>query len=210
MPNFMSLRGGRQAAEVRQETAESVRTNPAVCWRTIRERRTLRLLRPLQGLAMTLLLILCLASPLHASEWAKKEGYWAKTGGKFVFGLKYILFSFSEPWLESNEPEYKREWEGFCAGLGKFVVYEAAGIIHLVTFPIPVDVPDVGIGLHLPSKDCPMRHNPNWKPGTPDSKKNLALVPPPKKSAGFAASSASAERPAKAPLTVEAERPASL
>ena len=124
-----------------------------------------------------ILFILSFTSSAHASEWAKNEGYWGKTGGKFVFGLKYIIFSFFEPFLESNEPEYKREWEGFCVGIGKAVVYEATGMIQLVTFPIPVDLPDAGIGIHLPNKDCPLRHDPNWKPRKPDSKKDLTLVP---------------------------------
>ena len=154
----MSLRGGNP------DKAE------AICFKT-------RLLRVLRTLAMTsfafFLFFTFFASPVHASEWAKNNGYWGKTGGKFVFGLKYIVFSFFEPWLESNEPEYKREWEGFCIGLGKGFVFEAAGLIHLVTFPIPVDIPDVGIGMHLPNKDCPMRHDPKWKLQKPDSKKDL-------------------------------------
>ncbi len=108
--------------------------------------------------------MLSFAHPVHASEWAKREGYFSKIAGKFEFGLKYVLTGWTTPWLESNEPGYKREWEGFCTGIGKGLVYEATGLIHLVTFPIPVDIPDVGIGMHLPNKDCPMRHNPNWKP----------------------------------------------
>ena len=131
--------------------------------------------------AAIIFLLLAFAAPAQASSWAKKEGYFPRVAGKFLFGLKYTLFSFAEPWLESNEPGYTREWEGFCTGLGKAVVFEAAGLIQLVTFPFPVDVPDVGIGLHLPSKDCPMRHDPNWKPQKKDSLKNLETVPAPKK-----------------------------
>ena len=127
---------------------------------------------------LVFILFVSFSSPAQASEWAKKEGYFPRIGAKFVFGLKYIVFSFFTPFLESNEPEYQREWEGFCAGIGKAVVFEAAGIIQLVTFPIPVDIPDVGIGLHLPNKDCPMRHNPHWKQSKPDSKKDLTAVPP--------------------------------
>ena len=119
--------------------------------------------RPFGLLAMTASLFLLISTSAHASAWSKKEGYFPRIGGKLVFGLKYTLLSFTEPWLESNEPEYKREWEGFCAGLGKAVVYEASGMIQLVTFFIPVDVPDVGIGLHIPTKDCPARHSPDWK-----------------------------------------------
>ncbi len=161
-------------------------------------------------LFLTLCLSLCLAHPAQASEWAKNEGYFPRIGAKFMFGLKYTLFSFAEPWLESNEPEYEREWTGFCNGIGKMMVFEAAGLIQLVTFPIPVDFPDVGIGLHLPSKDCPMRHNPNWKPRPKDSKKDLTAVPP-KKKPNFAAPAGSEEAPAptepspapKEPLIVE-------
>lgn len=143
------------------------------------------------------ILLLSFSSSAHASEWAKREGYFSRIWGKLGFGLKYVTLGWTMPWLESNEPEYKREWEGFCTGLGKGFVFEAAGLIQLVTFPIPVDIPDVGIGLHLPNKFCPMRHHPNWKPLIEDSKKDLKKVP---------------EQPKgpKAPLLIEASPPASI
>ncbi|OGW80454.1 MAG: hypothetical protein A2Z83_07985 [Omnitrophica bacterium GWA2_52_8] len=162
--------------------------------------------RKFQCLLLTLYLTLSFIKPAQASEWAKKEGYFPRIGAKFLFGLKYTLFSFAAPWLESNEPEYEREWTGFCNGIGKMMVFEAAGLIQLVTFPIPVDFPDVGIGLHIPTKDCPMRHDPKWKPGTKDSKKDLTLVPPPKKKPNFAPPAGIGEAPAPAvpaPLIVE-------
>lgn len=86
-----------------------------------------------------------------ASPWAEKEGYGAKTGGKLVFGLKHTLFSVFNPWAEAHDPVYESPWTGFCAGIGKSVVYTAAGAIQLVTFPIPVDFPDVGLGMHIPA-----------------------------------------------------------
>lgn len=154
-----------------------------------------------------LVLTLCISFPAQASEWSKKEGYFPRIGAKFLFGLKYTLLSFSTPWLESNEPEYQREWEGFCAGIGKMMVFEAAGLIQLVTFPIPVDFPDVGIGLHIPTRDCPMRHDPKWKPVAKDPQKNLALVPPPKKKPNFAAPAGTEEEVPAPPASIPAVQP---
>ena len=102
--------------------------------------------------------------PAQASPWAHKTGYWNQTGGKFVFGLKHTLFSWLSWWTESREPQYTKEWEGFTVGLGKTLPYTAAGMIQLVTFPIPVDFPNIGIGLHIPSKECPLRHDENRTP----------------------------------------------
>lgn len=106
-----------------------------------------------------LLIIFALAqNPAYASPWAKKEGYWNKTGGKFVFGLKHSLFSWMTFWTETREPGYNKAWEGFSTGLGKTVVYTVGGLVQLATFPIPADFPDFGIGMHIPSKECPARH----------------------------------------------------
>lgn len=138
-------------------------------------------LRTLQGLALALMFFFASSSPLQASEWAKEKGYGAQTWGKFKFGLKYVTLGWTTAWLEANEPEYKREWEGFCTGIGKGFVFEGVGLIHLVTFFIPADVPDVGIGMHLPNKNCPMRHDPKWHPVQEESKKDLTKVPEPKK-----------------------------
>ena len=86
-----------------------------------------------------------------ASPWAEKDGYFAKAGGKFSFGLKQSLFSWMTPWAEANDPKYKTQWSGFCAGIGKIIPYTAGGLIQLVTFPVPVDFPDLGEGLHSPT-----------------------------------------------------------
>jgi len=86
-----------------------------------------------------------------ASPWADKEGYGAKTGGKLAFGLKHTLFSWMNPWAEAHDPVYETRWTGFCAGIGKSVIYTAAGAIQLVTFPVPVDFPNVGLGMHIPA-----------------------------------------------------------
>lgn len=116
-------------------------------------------------LAAVLALICLFPAGVHASPWAHKEGYWAKTGGKFMFGVKHTLFSWLVPYMETYEPQYAEQWDGFCAGMGKSVVYMATGMIQLITFPIPVDFPDIGLGLHVvdPAK-CPGIHDLNAKP----------------------------------------------
>lgn len=107
------------------------------------------------------------STPAQASPWAQNSGYLSKTGGKFKFGLKHTLFSWLFIWTEANEKEYKKQWEGLSAGVGKTFVYTAAGLLQLATFPVPVDVPDIGIGLHIPNKKCPGRHNLNAKTAEP-------------------------------------------
>jgi hypothetical protein len=50
--------------------------------------------------------------------------------------------------------EKRKGWEGFCYGISKSVLYTATGAIQLVTFPIPVDFPDIGEGvLHTSMQD---------------------------------------------------------
>lgn len=93
----------------------------------------------------------CCPAKAMASPWADQEGYGAKTGGKLVFGLKHTLFSWMNPWAEAHDPVYETPWTGFCAGIGKSVIYTAAGAIQLITFPIPVDFPNVGLGMHIPA-----------------------------------------------------------
>jgi len=94
------------------------------------------------------------ATPARAaSPWAQETTYEGKTKGKLEFGLKNTLFGWMAPWAESKVPKYKTEWEGFSVGIGKVVVDTAAGIVQLATFFVPVDFPDIGYGLPIPSSD---------------------------------------------------------
>lgn len=92
-------------------------------------------------------LLVCQAA--YASPWAEKQGYGEKTAGKFLFGLKNSLLGwteiFTEPW-DSKYDLKKSEWEGFCDGIAQSIFYTANGLIHLATFPVPVDFPDMGAG----------------------------------------------------------------
>lgn len=143
-----------------------------------------------------LLIIFALCQPqAYASPWAKKEGYLNQTAGKFTHGLKHSLFSWMMMWTESREPGYDKQWQGFSAGIGKTVVYTAGGLVQLVTFPVPADFPDFGIGMHIPSKQCPMRHAKDYVPPSKDplSKKSEAQA--------AEAAKAGAPKPALKPLT---------
>jgi len=101
-------------------------------------------------LACLIFLIIFLSSgTVLASPWSSNEGYAAKTAGKFAFGLKNTLFSWLMPWVEAEQPQYKTEWEGFCVGISRAILYTANGLFHLATFPIPVDFPDFGKGTGL-------------------------------------------------------------
>jgi len=108
--------------------------------------------------SVVMLTLFSSGSAASASTWAQKSGYWAKTGGKFSFGLKHSFLSWVSMFFEANEPQYQKEWQGFCVGLGKTVVYTASGLVQLATFPVPVDFPDIGLGLHVPNKNCPGCH----------------------------------------------------
>ncbi len=98
-----------------------------------------------------LLLFVIPANNAGASPWAEKTRYRDKIEGKFVFGLKHSLFSWMTPWAEAHDPKYETPWTGFSVGIGKAFVYTAAGLIQLVTFPIPLDFPDIGLGMHIPA-----------------------------------------------------------
>lgn len=103
-----------------------------------------------------------------ASPWMAKQGYGGKTWGKFCFGIKNSLLGWMTPWAEAKNPKYQAQWVGYSAGIGEGVLYTAGGLIHLSTFFIPVDFPDMGYGLPIPD---PKRIENPPKPFAPRSKK---------------------------------------
>lgn len=98
-----------------------------------------------------LLASLLLSQSAWTSPWAKEESYGDKVGGKAVFGLKNLFLGwtaiFTEPVKYNYFLEKKEGWEGLCHGISKAVLYTATGAIHLVTFPIPLDLPNMGEGV---------------------------------------------------------------
>lgn len=110
----------------------------------------------MRKIAVACLIALFLAitpNAANASPWAEKKTYLGKTSGKLKYGLKNSLFGWMQMFKEAKETKYNTEWEGFCTGIGRSVIYTASGLIQLVTFPLPVDFPDVGTGLYLPPRD---------------------------------------------------------
>lgn len=103
-----------------------------------------------------------------ASPWMEKPGYGAKIWGKFCFGIKNSLLGWMTPWAEAKNPKYPAQWAGYSAGIGEGVIYTVGGVIHLATFFIPVDFPDMGYGLPIPD---PERVKNPPKPYAPYSKK---------------------------------------
>jgi len=107
----------------------------------------------------------------YASPWAEKKSYGEKTAGKFLFGLKNATLGWTEIFTEPQEHKYqlqRAEWEGLCNGISKSVFYTANGLIHLATFPIPVDFPDMGEGT-LPSLGKKGPPKPQETNGTEDA-----------------------------------------
>ncbi len=117
------------------------------------------------------------------SPWAEGKTYGEKVGGKAIFGAKNLLLGwtslFTEPVKYGYFLEKKKSWEGLCYGISKTVLYTATGAIHLVTFPIPVDFPNMGEGvLETSMKDQAAREQGKKKvPSSEDTATNQEAVP---------------------------------
>ncbi len=106
------------------------------------------------------------------------------------------------PWAEAHDPQHETPWTGFCVGIGKAVVYTATGLIQLVTFPIPVDFPNVGLGMHVPA---------NHEGGSTGKKSAPAAAAAPAVAVAVPAATAaavSAEPPKTSPAVVQPAVPA--
>lgn len=106
--------------------------------------------------AIWFLLILSLFSgPAQAaSPWTQYNSYGEKISKKLEFGLKNVLGGWTEIY---NRPvnAYKAKQNVASAtaqGLGLGVMDTVGGLLHVVTFPIPVDIPLPGNGV-LPNQD---------------------------------------------------------
>ncbi len=104
---------------------------------------------------LAFLLLLSSNPAFAASPWAAEPSYVGKTTGKLEYGLKNSAFGWLQMFKESKDPKYKTEWEGFCTGIARSAFYMGSGLIQLMTFPIPVDFPDVGTGLYFPPTPPP-------------------------------------------------------
>jgi len=83
---------------------------------------------------------------LAASPWTEADTYGDKISGKLQFGLKNTLLGWTDLFFEPIRASKKCEscdsvWTGVGKGLTDAIVNEVGGAIHLVTFPLVVDVP---------------------------------------------------------------------
>lgn len=111
------------------------------------------MIKPTHQKFLALVIIVQLAfAPVSFAEspWVKNDSVGGKIAGKFGYGLKNSLLGWTSMFIEAVQPEYKTEWNGFCVGIARTVVYTGGGLVQLATFPIPVDFPDMGPGLHIP------------------------------------------------------------
>lgn len=89
-------------------------------------------------------LTLSLTKDYTASPWTNEVGYGNQVRGKFVFGLKNLLFGWADLFTEPNEAV--QNGENFFVGLGRGVKdgleNTLGGAVHLATFIFPqVDAP---------------------------------------------------------------------
>ena len=95
---------------------------------------------------IVLMLLVILAAPalgFAASPWTTETTYGDKTYGKLVFGVKNVLLGAFDLFYEPHAAQVagKNGWSGVPKGIVDSILNVAGGAIHLVTFPIPVDVP---------------------------------------------------------------------
>ncbi len=106
---------------------------------------------PVKFFAVLLTFQLLLApSSFAESPWVKNDSVFEKMTGKLGYGLKNSLLGWTSMFIEAAQPQYKTEWNGFCVGVARGIFYTGSGLIQLATFPIPVDFPDLGPGIHIP------------------------------------------------------------
>lgn len=94
-------------------------------------------------LALVLALALVPTLAFAGSPWVDESTAAKCIAAKFAFGVKNLLFGwtefFTEPW--EYHKEGKNCWEGLGKGLINGVGQTVGGALHAATFFIPVDVP---------------------------------------------------------------------
>ena len=88
-----------------------------------------------------------LAGSTEPSPWTSENTWADKTIGKLDFGFKNFLGGWTE--LITETKDHDNKLEGFGVGLWNTVVYTVGGVLHLATFPVPVDVPLPDGGVEL-------------------------------------------------------------
>lgn len=81
-----------------------------------------------------------------ASPWTEENTYGEKVTGKLQFGLVNTLLGWTDAIFEPIRASKGCDscdsvWKGIGKGLADGIVNEVGGAIHLITFPVVVDVP---------------------------------------------------------------------
>ncbi len=79
------------------------------------------------------------------SPWTKKTTYYDKISHKLGFGFLNTATGWTALLFEPVKPGNK--FLGLAKGIGYNISNTAGGMIHAVTFPIPIDVPLPGGGI---------------------------------------------------------------
>ena len=89
-----------------------------------------------------------------ASPWTAEPTWIEKSAKKLEFGLKNALLGWTE--IGSETIEYKNSgknlFQGMAVGLGEALVFTVGGVLHVATFPIPLDIPLPENGVQLGSQ----------------------------------------------------------
>jgi len=88
---------------------------------------------------------------MAASPWTEAEDYQSLTEQKLTFGLKNAFFGWSEIFDRVDQYNYedKSPFTGFFEGIYYAVIYTIGGVLHVATFPLPIDVPLPNNGVQL-------------------------------------------------------------
>ena len=78
-----------------------------------------------------------------ASPWTEEKSYGDRVAGKLQFGLTNTVLGWIQLFAVPNQyaNEGKNVWAGIGQGLVEATLDTVGGAIHLVTFPIPADLP---------------------------------------------------------------------
>ncbi len=87
-----------------------------------------------------------------ASEWTAKRGYAAKTLSKLGFGIINVVGGWTGIVSEFYEPPRDNIAALGLRAIARVVTNTVGGALHVVTFPVPVDIPLPGGGTSFSEK----------------------------------------------------------
>jgi len=88
------------------------------------------------------------------SPWTQEKTYVEKSVGKLGFGILNFITGWSALLFEPTR--YSNPFTGLAKGIWRTVTNTAGGALHIVTFPIPIDIPLPDGGVHF-YDDQPMQ-----------------------------------------------------